>query len=158
MQSWSSRWKRAFGLGHQVNWSITVSDSIVLQRRQYQVERPMWFRYDQELDYEAATRNVSTRTVWYNLDVESEPPQKFWKAFSTAFQIQTFQELFYTVRHGQWWELLATNTTTAKSWTHEYGWRKLSPSKINQELSVVVGSVIAGEIERRSGSVSFQFL
>ena len=71
-ESASSWWKHAFKMWHQMDWSTTISDWNVLQRRQYYMKQPMWFHCELELHYKAAIRNPSTQNVWYNLGMVDE--------------------------------------------------------------------------------------
>ena len=93
-ESTSSWWKHAFKMWHQMDWSTTISDLNVLQRRQYYMEQPMWFHCDRELHYEAATRNPSTQNGWYNLGMVDEPHRTFRKSFATHFEIRSLHDFF----------------------------------------------------------------
>ena len=77
-----------------MDWSTTISDLNVLQRRQYYMEQPMWFHCDRELHYEAATRNPSTQNGWYNLGMVDEPHRTFRKSFATHFEIRSLHDFF----------------------------------------------------------------
>ena len=66
------------------------------------MEQPMWFYCDQELQYEAATRNLRTQNVRYNFGTVNKPHRTFRKAFATLFDIRSLEEFFFEkATHGQ---------------------------------------------------------
>lgn len=58
------------------------------------MEQPMWFHCGQALNKEAATRNPSTQTVWYNFCMVDEPNETFRKWFATIFEIHNLHHYF----------------------------------------------------------------
>nr|CCA26764.1 AlNc14C411G11457 [Albugo laibachii Nc14] len=93
-ESASSWWKQAYKMWHQIDWNITISHLTVLQRRQYYMQQPVWFRCDRVLHYEVATRNPNAETVWYNLGMVDEPHLTFRKSFAQVFEIRSLQDFF----------------------------------------------------------------
>ena len=79
---------------HQIDWNITISHLTVLQRRQYYMQQPVWFRCDRVLHYEVATRNPNAETVWYNLGMVDEPHLSIRKSFAQVFEIRSLQDFF----------------------------------------------------------------